>query len=108
MTIMVGETRDLVAGRYRLAVLAGQGGVGRVWRGHEELPDREMAVTEIPPPDGVTPKQRHELAECAMRETREFTWQIAARTLVRDLATTPSMSVRRDASQFAVSIDALA
>jgi hypothetical protein len=66
------EAADLIGGRYQLAEPVIQAGLGRIWRGHDRLLDREVAVMEIslPRPGG----DRADTVDAIMRQV-----QVAAR-----------------------------
>jgi serine/threonine protein kinase len=61
---------DLLGARYRLIAQVGQGGMGRVWRAHDETLDRPVAIKEIVLPEGLPPDERFRMLERVKREAR--------------------------------------
>ncbi|PSL00848.1 serine/threonine protein kinase [Murinocardiopsis flavida] len=59
-----------VAGRYRLVDELGRGGMGRVWRAHDERLNRAVALKELLLPDDLGESEHGHLAERMRREAQ--------------------------------------
>ena len=60
----------LVAGRYRLSGPIGRGAMGIVWRGRDELLDRDVAVKEVQITSLATPADAEVVYQRTLREAR--------------------------------------
>ncbi|TDD36598.1 serine/threonine protein kinase [Actinomadura sp. KC06] len=62
----------LLADRYRLDELLGRGGTGTVWRAHDVVLGRDVAIKEVADPSGFSDIERH-----VLRREAQASWQLS-------------------------------
>ena len=60
----------IAGGRYRLISAVAAGGMGRVWRAHDEILDRDVAVKEVLAPAGFPTSDANEVLRATVQEAR--------------------------------------
>ena len=65
-----GVAGAVVGGRYTLTAPIGAGGMGAVWRAHDDLLRRDVAIKEVLLPPGVPPDDQAAMYERTLREAR--------------------------------------
>ncbi len=60
----------LLGGRYRLGRVLGQGGMGTVWSGQDEMLGREVAIKEVVPPPQLSGAEIDDLRRRILQEAR--------------------------------------
>jgi serine/threonine protein kinase len=68
--IMGDQPGELINGRYRLVEVIGQGAMGTVWRGHDEMLDREVAIKKVLLSPEIDDEERAALKALAIQEAR--------------------------------------
>ncbi|MDQ4131394.1 MAG: protein kinase [Actinomycetota bacterium] len=64
------DTSRRVAGRYELRERLGRGGSGTVWRGHDTVLNRDVAIKQIDVPGWLSDDERREVRQRSLREAR--------------------------------------
>jgi serine/threonine protein kinase len=64
------DTGRVIAGRYRLLAPIGRGAMGVVWRAHDQLLDREVAVKEVQIAETLTEAERANAFQRTLREAK--------------------------------------
>jgi hypothetical protein len=66
----VGDLGQLIACRYQLIAVIGNGGMGAVWRSRDTMLERDVAIKQIIFPPGILPEEQRELCARLIREGR--------------------------------------